>query len=56
MIVSFLIRHNLADETLKDLLSILNLFLPNAFPTTKYKFYKAIDIRYYNNKHFHYLL
>ena len=44
MIVSFMLRHNITDEALKDLLSILDLLFPNMFPTSKYKFYKAFDV------------
>lgn len=44
MLVAFLLRHNLTDAALIDLLDMLNLFLPSAFPSSKYKFYKAIQI------------
>ena len=44
MIVSFMMRHNLTDEALKDLLSILDLLFPSMFPTSKYKFYKAFGV------------
>ncbi|XP_013408842.1 uncharacterized protein LOC106172604 isoform X3 [Lingula anatina] len=41
LIVAFILRHNLTDAALNDMLSILGVLLPNAFPATKYKFYKA---------------
>lgn len=44
LLVSFMQRHNLTDEALKDLLSILDLLLPSVFPISKYKFYKAFDV------------
>ena len=44
LLVAFLLRHNLTDSSLTDLLEILNLFLPNVFPPSKYKFYKAIQV------------
>lgn len=42
--VTFLLKHHLTDATLTDLLSILNLFIPNTFPPSKYMFYKAIQV------------
>ena len=41
LILSFLLKHHLSDEVLKDLLGILNVLLPETFPKTKYMFYKA---------------
>ena len=31
MMVAFLLKHNLTDAALNDLLNMLNLFLPNTF-------------------------
>jgi hypothetical protein len=44
MMVAFLLKHSLSDAALTDLLNILNLFLPNTFPQSKYKFYKDIQV------------
>ena len=44
LLVAFLLRHSLTDSALTDLLEMLNLFLPSAFPPSKYKFYKAIQV------------
>ena len=45
MLVAFLLKHKLTDAALTDLLDILNLFLPNTFPRSKYKFYKTIQVK-----------
>ena len=42
--VAFLLKHILSDAALTDLLNMLNLFLPNTFPQSKYKFYKDIQV------------
>lgn len=44
LLVAFLLKHKLTDTALTDLLDILNLFLPNAFPRSKYMFYKTIHL------------
>ena len=44
LIVAFLLKNNLTDAALTDLLDILSLFLPSTFPPSKYKFYKAIHV------------
>ena len=53
LIVSLMHRHNLTDEALKDLLSILNLLHPHMFPTSKYKFYKAFNVEESEVKRLH---
>ena len=40
----FLLKHNMTDAALVDPLDILNLLLPNTFPSSKYKFYKALQL------------
>jgi hypothetical protein len=44
MMVAFLLKHSLSDAALTDLLNMLNLFVPNTFPQSKYKFYKDIQV------------
>lgn len=44
LLVAFLLKHHLTDTALTDLLDFLNLLLPNTFPASKYKFYKAIQV------------
>ena len=44
VMVTFLLKHHLTYTVLSDLLNILNLFLPNTFPASKYMFYKAIQV------------
>ena len=43
-LVAFLLKHNLTDAALVDLLGILNVVLPNVFPPSKYKFYKCLQV------------
>lgn len=47
LILSFVLRHGLTAEALKDLLVLMNLLLPNAVPSTKHKFYKKIKMESY---------
>ena len=44
LLVAFLLKHNLTDAALVDLLGILNVVLPNVFPPSKYKFYKCLQV------------
>ncbi|XP_046841889.1 uncharacterized protein LOC124436007 [Xenia sp. Carnegie-2017] len=44
LLVAFLLKNNLTDAALTDLLDILSLILPSTFPSSKYKFYKAIQV------------
>ena len=44
ILVAFLLKHNMTDAALIDLLDMLNMFLPSTFPSSKYKFYKAIQM------------
>lgn len=50
LVLSFVLRHGLTGEALKDLLVLLNLLLPNTVPSTKYKFYKKIKMESYEVK------
>ena len=44
LLVAFLLKHNLTDPALVDLLGILNVVLPNVFPPSKCKFYKCLQV------------
>lgn len=41
LIMSFMIRHNLSDVALEDLLELINCHLPRSLNDSKYKFLKA---------------
>ena len=47
LLLSFVLRHGLTGLALDDLLSLLNVFLPDTVPATKHKFYKSIAIEEY---------
>ena len=44
LVLTFYIRHHLTNEALDDLLSLLNVILPNSVPNTKYKFFKEFNL------------
>lgn len=43
LLMSFVLKYQLTDHALSDLLSIMNLHLPNVIPETKYLFYKKFQ-------------
>ena len=47
LILSFLLRHDLTDVALEDLLLLLNTFFPNTVPATKHRFYKSFAVEEY---------
>ena len=44
LLLSCMLRHQLTDVALTDLLLLLNTFFPATFPKTKYMFYKALKM------------
>ena len=43
LVLSYITRHHLTIEALKDLLILLNVLFPNSIPSTKHMFFKALD-------------
>ena len=43
LLMSFVLKHKLMDQALGDVLTIMNMHLPNVVPETKYLIYKKIQ-------------
>ena len=52
LLMSFVLKHHLTDQALNDLLTIMNLHLPNVIPGTKYLFYKKFQHQTYVRHYF----
>lgn len=52
LFMSYVQKHHVTDVQLEDFLNIMNLMLPDVFPTSKYLFYKKFHYREFTRHYF----